>query len=98
MAVNLELSQKVIAQNELIQEKDKKYIEFLEKFYLRSEKIQAEIRDKDAEIFKLRERIEQLEKIPLVNIEDNSVHIVQDEEDLIDFNENEDPQHVDFLA
>lgn len=72
IAINAELSQRVAIQNELLQKNEEKYIVFLEKYHSREEKLHAAIRDKDTEIKELRERIEHLEKIPLVNIDDSN--------------------------
>lgn len=61
VATNAELTRQLIAANNLLHQKDKKYIEMLEKFYLLKEKLMDENR-------LLKERIQSLEIEPLVQV------------------------------
>lgn len=80
-ATNAQLCQQLIERNKALEEKDQKYIALLEKFYLQREKWQTQLQEKNSEIDRLRERVMELEKIPLVEVDGN---------DLIQFNEDED--------
>lgn len=55
----------------LLQQKDQKYIEMMEKYYLETEKLRAENREKTLQIIQMTERIDNLQNVPLVPIEVN---------------------------
>lgn len=61
VATNAELTRQLIAANSLLQQKDQKYIEMLQKFYLLKEKLLDENR-------MLKERVQSLETEPLVQV------------------------------
>lgn len=66
-----QLTLELIAKGEIIQQKDQKYIEMMEKYYLERERLQAESREKTLQIVQLTQRIDNLEHVPLVLIEAN---------------------------
>lgn len=67
-ATNAQLTQELIGQNNLLKEKDKKYINMLERYFLDKEKLTAENREKNIEIARLKNDIEQLQSQPLVEV------------------------------
>lgn len=71
-ATNAQLTQQLIVKNDLLQLKDKKYIEMLEKFFLQKEKLQAQMREKNVEIDQLQQRILAMEQKPLVEVDAES--------------------------
>lgn len=59
----------LIAKTNLLHQKDQKYIEMMEHYYLEREKLRAENGAKDLQIAQLNERINTFQNIPLVPIE-----------------------------
>lgn len=63
------LTQELMAKGNLLYQKDQKYIEMMEKYYLERESLRMDNREKKLKIIKLKERIDNLQNIPLVPIE-----------------------------
>lgn len=70
-ATNAKLVEQLIAKNNLLQLKDQKYIQMLQRFYLVKEQLTAEIQQKTVEINGLNERIRLMENEPLIDVEPN---------------------------
>lgn len=59
----------LIAKTNLLHQKDQKYIEMMEQYYVERERLRAENGAKDLQIAQLNERIDAFQNIPLVPIE-----------------------------
>lgn len=70
-STNVQLVRELIAQNNLIQQKDQKYIKMLERFYLEKTQLTAENEEQNLEIARLNARIHKMESEPLVHIDCN---------------------------
>lgn len=70
-ATNAQLTQELIAKTRLIEQKDQKYLEFLEMFYLQKEEMVSQISQQHLEIAELKHQIELMQNAPLVEFENN---------------------------
>lgn len=66
-----QLTGELIAKGNLLLQKDQKYIEMMQMYYLERETLRADNREKTLEIIQLNERIVNLQNMPLVPIEIN---------------------------
>lgn len=66
-----QLTQELITKSNQLHQKDQKYIEMMQKYYLERERLREENRDKTLEIAQLKERLDHLQSVPLVQIEVN---------------------------
>lgn len=69
VATNAKLAAELIGQNNLMREKDRKYIEMLQQYFIEKERLTAENVRMRLEITQLRERIERMENEPLIDVE-----------------------------
>lgn len=75
-ATNAKLAAELIHQNNLLREKDLKYIEMLQQYFMEKEKLTAENVRMRLEIVQLRERIERMENEPLIDVENGMSRII----------------------
>lgn len=74
---NAQLTQELIAKNDLLQQKDQKYINMLERSYLQKERQLSQIGDQKLEIAGLKQQLQLMQAAPLIEFENNGeTHII----------------------
>lgn len=69
-STNAQLVQELIVKDNLIQERDQKYIEMLERFFVEKTHLTEENKEQKMEIVRLNARITEMENMPLIPIDD----------------------------
>lgn len=75
-ATNAKLAAELIGQNNLLREKDCKYIKMLQQYFMEKERLTTENVRMRLEIAQLRERMEQMENEPLIDVENGMSPII----------------------
>lgn len=68
---NALLTHELMAKDNIIQQKDQKYIIMLERSYLQKERLLSQIHEQQMEIVRLNQQIQLMQNAPLIEIENN---------------------------